>query len=132
MTKRMNAEEILGRLAKIREGLPVPSKPRPRKAETTSRVNAQTIEDFEAAAVVEALEAMADDLHAVIEEKKERALEMALDIYYAAAAEVARDPANTDLAEQVAKMEAAYERDYGRRIPTKEETEARRAKKGST
>jgi len=126
----MNAEEILARLAKLREGMPVPSRPRPRKAETTSRIDAQSVEDFEAAAVVEALESMADDLHAVIEEKRERALETALDIYYAAV-ELARDPAHADLAEQVAKMEAAYERDYGRPIPTKEETEARRAKKGS-
>ena len=130
MPKRMNAEDILARLAKIREGMPVPSRPRPPKAETTSRIDARTVEDFEAAAVVEALESMADDLHAVIEEKRERALETALDIYYAAV-ELARDPAHADLAEQVAKMEAAYERDYGRPIPTKEETEARRAKKKS-
>ncbi|HYC93148.1 MAG TPA: hypothetical protein VEO54_28340 [Thermoanaerobaculia bacterium] len=125
MQKRMNAEAILSQLAKIRERLPVPQRPRRRVRETTSRVDARTVEDFEAEAVVEALESMAEDIRAVIDEKMERAYEMALDIYYTTA-DLARDPANAHLVEQVENMEKAYERSYGHPIPTREETEARR------
>ena len=129
MQKRMNAEEILARLAKMREGIPVPQRPRKRAAETTSRIDARSVEDFEALAVAEALESLAEDVRAVIDEKMERALEMSLDVYYAAV-ELSRDPAHAHLLDHVAKMERAYERSYGHPIPSKEETEARRAKKG--
>jgi cysteinyl-tRNA synthetase len=128
MPKKMNAEEILTRLAKIREGMPVPQRPRKKRAvETTSRFDARSLEDFEAMAVVEALESMADDVQAVIDEKMERAHEMALDVYYKSV-ELARDPEHSELVPHVKKMEEAYVRSYGRPIPSKEETEARRRK----
>ena len=125
MQKRMNAEEILARLAKMREGLPVPQRPRKRPADKTSRVDARTVEDFEALAVIEALESMADDIQAVIDEKMDKAHEMALDIYYAAV-ELSRDPEHEHLVAHVKSMEEAYVRSYGRKVPSKEETEARR------
>lgn len=130
MQKRMNAEEILAQLAKMREGLPVPQRPRKRAVDKTSRIDARTVEEFEAVAVIEALESMADDVQAIIDEKMERAYELALDVYYALVVEVARDPANSQLVEQVEKMEQAHKRSYGRPVPSKEETEARRKKQG--
>ena len=130
MNKRMNAEEILATLAKIREGIPVPQRPRKKRAvETTSRVDARSVEDFEALAVIDALESMADDVQAVIDEKMERAHEMALDIYYKSV-ELARDPEHHELVAHIKNMEEAYVRSYGRPIPSKEETEARRKAKG--
>lgn len=123
----MKAEEILARLAKMREGMPVPKRPRKRAADKTSRIDARTVEEFEAVAVIEALESMAEDVRAVIDEKMERAYELALDVYYTSA-ELARDPANSELVAQVENMERAHLRSYGRPIPSKEETEARRKK----
>ncbi|HEX6083869.1 MAG TPA: hypothetical protein VF266_05055 [Thermoanaerobaculia bacterium] len=129
MQKRMNAEEILAQLAKMQEGLPKPQRPRKRAVDRTSRIDARTVEEFEAVAVIEALESMADDVQAVIDEKMERAYELALDVYYTSV-ELARDPANSQLVEQVEKMEQAHQRSYGRPVPSKEETEARRKKQG--
>lgn len=130
MQKRMNAEAILAQLAKMRERLPVPQRPRPRAPEKTSRVDARSVEDFEAEAVVEALESLAEDIRAIVDEKREKAFEMALDIYYKTE-ELSRDPENANLLEHVEKMQEAYERSYGHKIPTREETEARRRlKKG--
>lgn len=128
MQKRMNAEEILARLAKMREGLPVPQKARKRAVDKTSRIDARNVEEFEALAVADALEAMADDIRAIIDEKMEKAREMALDIYYATV-EMSRDPEQSHLLEHVEKMQRAYERSYGRPIPSKEETDERRKKK---
>ena len=93
MQKRMNAEEILAQLAKMQEGLPKPQRPRKRAVDRTSRIDARTVEEFEAVAVIEARESMADDVQAVIDEKMERAYELALDVYYTSV-ELARDPAS--------------------------------------
>ena len=132
MQKRMNAEAILAQLAKLREGMPLPKRPRKPVVEKTSRIDARTIEDFEGEAVLEAVQALAEDVRAMVDEARDKAFESALDIYYAAV-ELARDPEHAELVEHVEKMRSAYERSYGHPIPSKEETEARRqrAKKAS-
>jgi malate synthase len=126
--QKLNAEEILAKLAEIRSKIPperlVPRKPRP---ETTSRVDARSVEDFEYAAVLEAVEGLADEVRSSVDAAREQAFEQALDIYYAAE-ELARDPEHANLIEQVEKMRQAYLSSYGHPIPSKEETEKRRKK----
>ena len=124
MQKRMNAQEILGKLAELRRSIPhLSNRPRPEKQ---SLVEARTMEEFEGAAVLEAVETLADDLRATIEEAEQRMYESALDVYYAAE-ELAQDPAHADVIPHVEAMRAAHQKSYGRPIPTKEETEKRRA-----
>ncbi len=126
---KLNAEEILAKLADIRSKIPperlVPVKPRPEKK---SRIEARTLEEFEYAAVLEAVEGLAHEVRSSVDAAREQAFEQALDIYYAAE-ELARDPEHADVAEHVEKMRKAYESSYGHPIPSKEETEARRKRK---
>jgi len=119
----MNTEELLGKLAEMRRSIPYLSeRPRP---ENKSLLDARTVEEFETAAVVDALETLADDVRATIEETTQRAYENALDVYYAAE-ELARDPQNAHIVPHVEAMRAAHQKSYGKPIPTKEETEERR------
>jgi len=76
----------------------------------------ETAEDFEYAAVAEGLQSLADDLSAVIEQKRARLEEQALEVYYTAE-ELARDPEHADLIPLVERMRQAYQNDYGRPIP---------------
>ena len=125
MKKRFDAERVLGELARIRAAIPLRgSAPRREKSQ---RMDARSGEEFELEAVADALEALADDVRLMVEKANEEAMEKALDVYYAAE-ELARDPANVDVAAHVEKMRAAYQSHYGRPIPSKEETEKRRAK----
>jgi hypothetical protein len=125
MKKRFDAERVLGELARIRAAIPLRGSA-PRR-EKTQRMDARTAEEFELEAVADALEALADDVRLMVETATAEAMEKALDVYYAAE-ELARDPANTEVAEHVEKMRKAYEDHYKRPIPSKEETEKRRAK----
>jgi len=128
MQTRMNTEAILGKLAEIRRGIPRLSQRR--RPESTSLVDARTVEEFEAAAVVDAMETLAEDLRATIEDAEARAYESALDVYHAAE-ELARDPARAaEVLPHVESMRAAHRATYGIPIPTKEETERRRARDG--
>ena len=126
MEKRMNTEAVLAKLAEIRRSIPrLNNTPRPEK---TSRVeDAQSVEEFELTAVADALETLADDVHTTIREAEERLYEQSLDVYYAAE-ELARDPEHANVIPHVEAMRKAHENSYGRAIPTKEETEARRRK----
>jgi len=103
----MNAEPILQKLSEIRNA--IPQVPQPRR-ETI------VIEDFEYAAVADALEAMGDDLAAAITGAQTALAGKCLEIYYAAE-ELSRDPAHVDLVPHVEEMRRAYERSYGRAIP---------------
>ena len=121
--KKMTASEILAELAKIRERLPEEMRrPRPRAAETTSRtsfpMSADAMADFEQEAIIEALQSLADDVHAGIEEKRAKMLEKALEIYYVAE-ELAKQPENAHLIPHVEEMQRAYKAEYGRPIPPK-------------
>lgn len=123
--KKMDAEAILAKLTEIRRSIPrLKTKPRP---ENKSLTAARSLEDFENLAVIEALESLADDVHTAVEEARQQAYEKALDVYYAAE-ELARDPEHAELIAQVEAMRQAHQSSYGRPIPSKEATEARRKK----
>ena len=110
----MDAEAILAKLTEIRRSIPrLTTKPRP---ENKSLAAARSLEDFENLAVVEALESLADDVHAAVEEARETAYRQALEVYYAAE-ELARDPEHADLIAQVEAMRQAHQSSYGRPIP---------------
>jgi hypothetical protein len=128
MQKRMNTEEILAKLAEMRASLPPHKSPPRRKApEGASRLDVMDLEDFEMTAVADAIRDFADEVQAVADEARKNLFEKVLDIYYAAE-ELARDPEHANMIEHVEAMRAAYQRDYGHPIPTREETEARRAR----
>jgi hypothetical protein len=119
---KLDAELILRELAAIRKKIPFLGDEAPRQSEDCrfrlDDMPLETEEDFERAAVIEGLESLHDDLAAALERKRAAMIETALDIYYAAE-EASRDPANAHLIEHVEQMRAAYERDYGRPIPSK-------------
>jgi len=121
--KKMNASEILAELARLREQLPPEmKKPRPRKDSGATRTklppSGDAMADFETAAVIEALESLADDVHAGIEEKRAKMIEKALEIYYAAE-ELAKQPEHADLIKHVEEMQRAYMSEFGKPIPPK-------------
>jgi hypothetical protein len=124
-TKKLNAELILRKLAEMRRSIPFLHEAPPRNAvdgrtgtdgRMTARFPLETEEDFEYAAVAEAAQSLADDLSAVIEQKRARLEEQVLEIYYTAE-ELARDPEHAHLIPHVERMRAAYEHDHGRPIP---------------
>jgi hypothetical protein len=121
--KRIDAVAILGKLAELRKSIPgvgdLPSRPRAGATEGRTEMFAgATMEDFDLMAVADGLEAFADDIQAVIEQKHAAALVKALEIYYAAE-ELARDPAHPELIPHVEAMRSAYEKQYGKPIPPK-------------
>jgi hypothetical protein len=117
-TKKLDAAEALRRLAEIRKGIPFLEESAPRRTGDGRLNDCRTLEDFDALALAEGLENLADDLSAAIEKKRAEAMEAALRIYYAAE-ELARDPANAHVVPLVERMREAYERDFGRAIPPK-------------
>ena len=125
---KLNAEEILGTLAQLRKSVPgIDDVPRitggsEGRSMLPDDIPAETEEDFEYAAVIDGLHSLADDMHAAVERMRARALESALKIYYATE-KLARDPANAELIPYVEEMRRAYERQYGRPIPEREEGE---------
>jgi len=123
IAKKLDANRILGTLAGIRKKIPFLDEGAPRQTEdvrtrSTDGLPLQTVEDFEWAAVIDGFESLANDVSAVVARKRAELLEMALRAYYAAE-ELSRDPAHAHLIEEVEKMRAAYERDFGRPIPPK-------------
>lgn len=125
--KPFDAEAVLAKLAEIRKSLPIGDRP-PSRKDGVVNVKAQTLEDFEQAAVVDALESMADDLQAALDDAMDAAYEQALDAYYAAE-ELAKKPEHADLVAHVENMRAAHQQSYGRPVPSREETETRRCRK---
>ena len=121
---RLPAEQILGVLTPIRNRSSSSTRPhhahRNVAAPMPTTAPLETAEDFEYAAVIDGIESLANDLGAVLAQKRAALLEEALDVYYAAE-ELARDPEHADLIEAVEKMRAVYERDYGGPIPPKRE-----------
>ena len=123
--KKMDAQAILATLEQIRSQLPKTEKPRPpRRKNDEGRIDARSIEDFEMAAVIAGLESLADDVHAIVEEKQAKVLDEVLKIYYVSE-ELAREPGNEELVKYCEDMRTAYQKDYGRPIPSRAESEAR-------
>jgi len=120
-TKKLKAEPILRKLAEMRKSIPSlgDTPPAPAEDGRTASLDAFPLEtevDFEYAAVAAGLQSLADDLSAVIEQKRARLEEQALEIYYTAE-ELARDPEHADLIPLVEQMRQAYEHDHGCAIP---------------
>ncbi len=121
----MDAQAILATLEKIRSQLPKTEKPRPvRRKNDEGRMTARSLEDFEMDAVIESLESLADDVHAIVEEKQAKLLDEALKIYYVSE-ELAREPGNEELIKHCEDMQKAYQSSYGKPIPSRAESEAR-------
>ena len=120
--KKMDAAKILEELAKLRAGLPPEMRDRrsPRREETRTKLpsSGDAMADFEEAAVIEALESLADDVGAVVQEKRAKLMAQALEIYYTAE-ELARNPEHANLIPHVEEMRRAYEKEYGKPIPPK-------------
>ena len=127
MQPKINVEQVLATLAKIRAGMPLDQFPPPKKKKERieSDIGPQSMEDFEMLTLAEALESLAEDARAVADGANKALLENALNIYYAAE-ELSHDPEHAELIPQVEDMRRAYESHYGHAIPTKEETERRR------
>lgn len=110
-----DVEAMLGVLAEMRNSIPgidqVPAKRSGGDGRTSFAA-----EDFDTATLIEALEALAGDISAYVDRKREELYAQALHIYYTFE-ELARDPANADLIPQLETMRRAYEHDYGRPIP---------------
>lgn len=125
----LDAEKILAKLAEIRSMMPLEGIPlsRPKEPRQLQGLDLRTKQDFDDAAVIHAVESLAADAQAIVDAGMERAFEMALDVYYKAE-ELARDPENAELVQHVENMRRAFENSYGHPIPTKAETDARRAR----
>jgi hypothetical protein len=121
--KKLDAQAVLRKLAEMREAMPKPTKPSktPRKSEATSRAaGVNSLEDFDQLAIIDALESMATELDEAIQEKREHAIQSALEVYYNAE-ELAKDPAHAELIPHVENMRKAYEKDFGRPIPPRKQ-----------
>lgn len=105
--KKLDAEPILRKLAEMRKSIPyideAPPRPPSDGKTVLEGIPLVTAEDFEYAAVIEALESLAGDLSAVIDQKRARLEEQALEVYYTAE-ELARDPAHADLIPVVERL----------------------------
>jgi hypothetical protein len=115
-TKRLDAAEVLRKLSALREMMPRPEGKFTPTTEVTLSPSGDAMADFEEQAVVDALGSMADELHAAIEEKREKLFRDSMEIYYTAE-ELARDPAHAHVIPHVEAMRAAYEKDFGHPIP---------------
>lgn len=118
---KLDAELILGELAAIRKKISFLDGVAPRQWEDTRTrriddVPIETEEDFEWAAIIEAMESLHEDIREGVERKRTEIIENALRVYYDAE-EASRDPANAHLIEQVEQMRLAYEQEFGRPIP---------------
>lgn len=124
--KKLDAASVLQKLAAIRESMPRPSQPRPRKSsEDVQRMKLMpgaTLEDFDRVAIAETLESMADELRQALDEKREAMMVKAMEVYYTAE-DLSRDPEHADLIPHVEAMRAAYERDFGKPIPPRKKKE---------
>jgi hypothetical protein len=119
----MNAEAILAKLTELRRSIPHLSRSAPEPQSRT--IDARTAEEFEVAAIADALETLTADVAATIAETERRVYESALDVYYATEA-LARDPEHPETIPHVEAMRAAHKKAYGKPVPPKEETERRR------
>jgi hypothetical protein len=122
--KKLDAEPILRKLAEMRKSIPylepAPSRrPGDGRATSIDGLPVVTAEDFEYAAVAEALQSLADDLGAALDRKHAELTAKALEVYYTTE-ELARDPQHADLIPHVERMRQAYMNDYGRPIPPRQ------------
>lgn len=118
-SKRLDAAAILKKLSALREMMPRPEGQYTPTTQIRLQPTGDAMADFEEQAVVDALGSMVDELHAAIEEKREKLFRDAMEVYYTAE-ELARDPEHAHLIPHVEAMRAAYEKDYGKPIPPRD------------
>ena len=83
---------------------------------------AKTQDNFDKAAVIDAVASLTEDLNALnalADQRMEQVLEDALKTFYLIE-DLARDPAHADLIPAVENLRKAYERDFGEPIPPRE------------
>jgi len=127
MQKKPDAKAILEELAELRRSLPgindLPRQDRSDEGRLKFRRGVpKTQDDFDRAAVLDALESFTADLNALnalADQRMERVLEDALKTFYLIE-DLARDPAHADLIPVVENLRKAYERDFGEPIPPRE------------
>jgi hypothetical protein len=112
-TRKLDATAALRRLAEIRKRMPFLENT-PRRGGDGRLTNCRTAEDFEAEALAEGLQNLADDLSAAFQKKEAEALETALRVYYTAE-ELARDPANAHIVPHVERMREPFPPQLGSR-----------------
>jgi hypothetical protein len=104
--QKLDANLILGQLDAIRKGLPHLDEGTPQRPAEDVRTRSsdgfplQTAEDFEWAAVIDGFASLADDISAIAAQKRAKALETALKVYYDTE-ELSRDPQHAHLIEHV-------------------------------
>lgn len=113
-----NVEAMLRRLAEMRNSIPGIDEVAPKKrAGGDGRAPfAESVEEFDALTLMEALEAFVDDVSAYVDHRRQALVDRLLQIYYDME-ELSHDPAHADLLPQLETMRRAYERDYGHPIP---------------
>ena len=123
--KELDPEDLLAALTEMRTMIPPEFRRTAKDLPEPTRLDGETEEDFLWNAAEEAVDSFHAEVRAVAQARRKQLLERVLDLYYAME-EAARDPQHAELIPQLEVMRAAYLRDYGHPIPTKEETEARR------
>jgi hypothetical protein len=119
--KKVNAQEVLTKLAEMRAQVPFLKDKPPRKPQPGAmdgRFNAMSEEEFELLAIADGLQSFADDLHESIAEQQAIAMAQAMEVYYTAV-ELSQQPEHADLIPHVEAMRAAYIRDYGHPPPNR-------------
>jgi hypothetical protein len=120
---KLEAEAILEILAQMRKSLPPFERNARRPSEDTRTrfkgdLEVETEEDLEWAAVIDAVESLADDVQTMVDQKRARLFQDCLKIYYAMEERI-DDPEHAHLIPLVEQMREAYQRDFGRPIPPK-------------
>ncbi|HEX7681491.1 MAG TPA: hypothetical protein VF713_25420 [Thermoanaerobaculia bacterium] len=122
--QKVDVEGILETLSSIRQKIPILSKTpaKPKVEDTAADMGAfvagtpEEMEAFEMETLADALESFADELSESIEMAQQRAMEQAMEVYYAAE-ELAKDPEHAHLIPYVEEMRKIYRRDFGKDIP---------------
>ena len=126
--QKVDVEGILETLSSMRQKIPMlarnPAKAKPPVEDTAADMGAfvagtpEEMEAFEMETLADALESFADELSESIEMAQQRAMEQAMEVYYAAE-ELAKDPEHAHLIPYVEEMRKIYRRDFGKDIPPK-------------
>jgi cysteinyl-tRNA synthetase len=74
-------------------------------------------DDFATLAAIDALQTLADEMHAVLQARKDKLYHDCLEVYYALEDLLAKDPKNADYLKHVNEMQRAHLSQYGRAIP---------------
>jgi len=123
--REVDAEGIMQELADIRASIPyLRDYRRPQSfdgsAKTVDRSPLLNDQEFDLMAIADAVQALGEDLQAVIDDKMDTVEQAALRVYWTGV-ELVKDPANAHLKPMLEKMRVAYERDTGEPEPPKPE-----------